>query len=146
MKLLAGASGRSGPRVDRALGLHVQQADVVAAQLAAQASAADDVDRLAVGQQADAPREEQIDRLRLPELKELRVLEEERTLLGEEQREARQVDLLLVGFDLGEVGVDRQIERQVGAHAPLDVEADVAVSAGRCRCRSVLSSLTEPAT
>ena len=63
--------------------------------------------------------------LRLAELKHLGVLEKERPLLGEEQREPRQVHLLLVRFDLREVGVDRHIERQVGPHAPLHVEPDV---------------------
>ena len=69
--------------------------------------------------EADAAGEEQIHRLRLTHLEHLRVLEKERPLLGEEEREAGQVDLLLVGFDLGEVGIDRRIERQVGPHAPL---------------------------
>ena len=46
--------------------------------------------------------------LRLAELEDLRVLEEERPLLREEQREPREVDLLLVGLDLREVGVDRE--------------------------------------
>ena len=78
--------------------------------------------------QANPAREEQIDGPRLSQLEELRVLEEERALLGKEQREPRQVDLLLVGLDLREVGVDRDIERQVGAHAPLDVETHVAGS------------------
>ena len=35
------------------------------------------------------------------------VLEEELALLGKEQAEAREVDLLLVGLDLREVGVVR---------------------------------------
>ncbi len=34
--------------------------------------------------------------------------------------------MLLVSLDLGEIGVDRHVERQVGPHAPLDVEPDVA--------------------
>ena len=57
--------------------------------------------------QADPAREEQVDLLRVAELEGRRVLEEERPLLGEEQVEARQVDLLFVGLDLREVGVDR---------------------------------------
>ena len=70
--------------------------------------------------QPDAAREKQIDLLRLTELKRGGVLEKERTLLGEEQIEARQVDLLLVGFDLGEVGVHREIQRQVRPDPPLE--------------------------
>ena len=37
------------------------------------------------------------------------VLEEELPLLGEEQAEASEVDLLLIGFDLREVGIDREV-------------------------------------
>ena len=87
--------------------------------------------RMSIGsagrRQADAAREEQVDLLRLAELERRRVLEEERPLLGEEQIEARQVDLLFVGLDLREVGVDGHVERQVGTDSPLHVEADVAV-------------------
>jgi hypothetical protein len=39
------------------------------------------------------------------ELEDARVLQEEVALLGEEQREARQVDLALIDLGLGEVGV-----------------------------------------
>ena len=41
------------------------------------------------------------------------VLEEELALLRKEQAEAREVDLLLVGFDLREVGVVGEVGRQV---------------------------------
>ena len=102
-------------------------ADVPAAQLAAQAAAAADVDRQRRRRQADAAREEQIDLLRVAELERRGVLEEERPLLREEQIEARQVDLLFVGFDLREVGVVGGVERQVRTDSPLQVDADVAV-------------------
>ena len=71
-----------------------------------------------------------------PNWNSLGILEEERALLGEKQREPRQVDLLFVGFDLREIGVHRQVERQLRAHAPFDVEADVAVRVGLYRCRA----------
>ena len=45
---------------------------------------------------------------------------------GEEQIEPVEVDLLLVDLDLGEVGVDGQIEGDAGRHAVLEVAADVA--------------------
>ena len=116
---------RPARSTDGVSGLHVEEADVIAAQLPAQASAGQDVDRLTKLRNTDTAREEQVNRLRLAELKGLRVLEEERPLLGEEDREPGQVDLLLVGLDLREVGVDRRVERQVGAHAPLDVQPDI---------------------
>ena len=130
--------------IDGVGGLHVEKADVIAAQLPAQASAGADVDRLTKLRNTDTAREEQINRLRLTELKGVRVLEEERPLLGEEDREPGQVHLLLVGLDLREVGVDRRVERQVGAHAPLEVEPDITgTSTGR---EGVLSSLRDPDT
>jgi hypothetical protein len=39
---------------------------------------------------------------------------EELSLLGEEQREPSQVDLFIVGLDLGEVRVHGEVQRQVG--------------------------------
>ena len=51
------------------------------------------------------------------------VLQKEFALLGKEQREAREVDLLLVRLHLGEVRVDGEIGRQVLRDAVLDVEA-----------------------
>ena len=60
------------------------------------------------------------------ELEDRRVLEEERALLREEQIEPREVHLLLVGFDLREVGVDREVGGEVRTHSPLHVDADAA--------------------
>ena len=57
-----------------------------------------------------------------PKREHVRVLEEELALLGEEQVEARQVDLLLIGFDLREIGAVGRVERQRRRQAVLDVE------------------------
>ena len=103
----------------RSIGLHVEEPDVpAAATLPLSRAATQDVDGRTGRRQADAAREEQIDRLRLAELERGGVLEEERTLFREEQVEPRQVDLLLVGLDLREVGVDRGIERRDSAECP----------------------------
>jgi hypothetical protein len=59
--------------------------------------------------------------------RETGVLEEELALLGKEQVEARQVHLLVVGLDLGEVGVDRRVGDHARPHFPFGVEADVGV-------------------
>ena len=75
--------------------------------------------------QADAAAEEDVDLLRLAELEGRGVLEEERPLLREEQVEPRQVDLFLVDFHLREVGVDGDVEREVGTDSPLEVAADL---------------------
>ncbi len=53
------------------------------------------------------------------------VLEEELALLGEVEAEPGEVDLLLVGLDLREVGVHGQIRHQVLGDAVLDVEPRV---------------------
>ena len=52
---------------------------------------------------------------RLPVVEEAGALGEELALLGEEQAEAREVDDLLVGLDLREVGLVGQIGRQRAA-------------------------------
>ena len=53
------------------------------------------------------------------------VLEEEIALLGKEEAEPRQVDLLLIRFDLREVGVVREVGGEVLRQPVLGVDADV---------------------
>ena len=48
---------------------------------------------------------------------------EEAPLLGEEEREARQVDLLIVRLHLGEVGVRGQVEIEVRGECVFDIQA-----------------------
>ena len=74
----------------------------------------------------DAAAEEQVHLARVADAEQPGVLEEERTLLGEEQREAIQVDLLIVHFDLREVGVHRGVEGEAGGQTVLQVAADLA--------------------
>ena len=61
-----------------------------------------------------------------PEVEDAAAFEEEVALLGEEEAEAREVDLLLVDLDLREVGVVGEVRGQVLGDAVLDVDADVA--------------------
>ena len=67
--------------------------------------------------------------------------EEERALLGKEQRKPRQVGAPRVDFGFGEVGVDRARREHVRADALADVEArlkvafDARVAAPECRRR-----------
>ena len=103
-------------------GLHVEHAERDAGDLAGEPSAGAQR-HLAPAVEADAAAEEQIRRVaaagREPgagaagEREDAEALEKEVALLGEEQVEARQVDLLLVDFDLREVGVDGQVRGQV---------------------------------
>ena len=54
------------------------------------------------------------------------VLQEEFPLLGEEEREPRQVDLLLIRLHLGEVGVHGEVGDEVVRDGVLHVEPDIA--------------------
>ena len=77
-----------------------------------------------------------------PEGEDVVALEEERPLLGKEQREPGQVRAPRIDFGLGEVGVDRDRRQHVGAKALGHVEAglefavDVAPTARERRRRS----------
>ena len=112
---------RSGlvPRAD------VQHAEAVSAHPAGDPSAGLESAPDASHVEADAPAVEQNRRVaaaargHAAEAEQAPVLEEELALLRKEQAEARQVDLLLVGFDLREVGVVGEVGRQVLRHAVL---------------------------
>ncbi len=54
------------------------------------------------------------------------ILQEKFPFLGKEQAEASEVDLLFVGLDLSEVGVDREVDSQAVRDPILDeVQPDV---------------------
>ena len=128
-------------------GLDVHQADGVLARTTGDACAGADRDFLA-GREADAATEEERRRevrrgadaagaaaaaLLRREREDPLALEEELPLLGEEQAEPRQVHLLLVVFDLGEIGVVGEVEREPPGQPVLDVEAGVAAKVVRER-------------
>ena len=113
------------------LGLNVEEAHGEASRLAGEPPAAQQGDRLVVGADADAAAEEELHRFRRSHREGAGVLEEERALLGEEKIEAGQVDLLLVGLDLGEVGVIGEIGRQARRHPELGVGAELGRGVGR---------------
>jgi hypothetical protein len=62
------------------------------------------------------------------ELKYAGVFEEEVPLFGKEQVKPRQVDLLLVGLDLREIGVEREVPRETRCDAVLHVEAGIEIA------------------
>ena len=62
------------------------------------------------------------------ERKNVVALDEERSLLGEEEREPRQVRPARVDFGFGEVGVHRRRREDIRAHALTDVEAGLKVA------------------
>ena len=110
--------------------------------LPARRAAADDRNRRAGIGQADPPAEEQVgldrrrgERAAGAHLELAGVLQEEVALLGKEQAEAGQVHLLLVDFDLREVGVVGDVEVHAAGDAVFQVEADVAQERRRLRSR-----------
>ena len=58
-----------------------------------------------------------------PKLEDAGVFQEELPFLGKKETESSQVDLLIVGFHLGKIGVQRQIQRQLGTDSIFDVKA-----------------------
>ena len=61
------------------------------------------------------------------EIEHAAALEKEVTLLGKEQAESREVDLLLVDLHLREVGVDGEVGGQVRRDAVLHIAANIAI-------------------
>jgi hypothetical protein len=51
---------------------------------------------------------------------------EEAPPLGKEERKAVEVDLLVIRFDLGEVGIDREVEGEVSGKRVAHVDAELA--------------------
>ena len=66
-------------------------------------------------------------RRRLPEGEDALALEKELALLGKEHAESAEVYLLLVGLDLGEVGIYGEIRGHAIGDTVLGVEADIRV-------------------
>ena len=118
-------------------GLHVDRAEGELAGLAGGAAAGDERNHARLIE-ADAAAEEQVRRVAgagaesgagaAGKRERAEAFEEEVALLREEQVEARQVDLLLVDFDLREVGVDGEVGGDVLRDAVLHVAADAAVA------------------
>ena len=118
-KLLAGRH--------RIVGLHVHEANVEAVDFSGEPPAGADWHQVTVIVEPDAPAEEEINLLALANAKEVGVLLKERPLLRKAQVETCQVDLLVVDFDLREIGVVGRVEVQAGRHAKFRVEPEVAV-------------------
>ena len=103
-------------------GAHAQQSDVGGAHLAGDTGSGIHRQANATGPDADPAAEEQLDLLRFPDTEQAGVLKEEGPLLGKEQAEPVQVDLLLVRLDLGEVRVVGEVQRQARGQRVLEVD------------------------
>jgi hypothetical protein len=90
-----------------------------------------------VGSSPDAAGVKQLDGRR----EDIGPLEEEGTLLGEEGLVAREVEHHLIGFDLGKVRIQREIEGEIVGGVPLEIEprADARRRAAPRQVRSLLA-------
>src|SRR5437773_1763947 len=83
--------------------------------------------------EADAARVEQLHPARCPQVELPARFEEELALFGEEEGKSREIDDLLVGFYLREVGADRDVRGQGRSDAELGVDPALAAEiAARC--------------
>jgi hypothetical protein len=136
--------------------LNVQDADRVSALTPAQARSSEYRQCLPVVRQANPAREEKASVLELvrsasPEVsataeiaivterKDALVFKEEIALFRKEEIEARQVYLLLVGLNLGEIGVGGEVPYQPVGHAVLHVHATLGI-AGHRTCRDAAAA------
>ena len=103
---------------------HAEDADAQGARAAGELRPGIERQRLAVVVEPDAAREERDAALRLepPELEDVRVLQEECALLGEEEVEPGQVDLPRVGGGAGEIRVERECRGQRRRDLPESIQ------------------------
>ena len=121
---------RHRPLRARAVGEDLQRAHRDGADPTGDPAATHDRDRLPQGVDADAPSEEEIDRLWRARREDAGVFQEEGAFLRKEQRKAGEIRALLIDFDLREVRVVGQIESQAGRHTVFDLSADIAPALG----------------
>ena len=117
---------------------NLEEADVLTAHLSGELRSEVDLLRCGVSAEPDAPAEERLN-LRTAgavarEVEERRAVEEEVAALGEEEREAREVDLPLIDLGLREVGVDRQVRADSRRRVVEEIEPGVGVLL-RCSLR-----------
>src|SRR5439155_27198036 len=87
------------------------RSDLPRAEAPVDTAACDDRHRRPAGVEPDAARVEQLHSLRRPQVEQPARLEEELALFGEKEGKPREVDDLLVGFHLREVGAGGEVRR-----------------------------------
>src|SRR5204863_10084666 len=132
-------------RADRALaaGHHAEHPDLIGSRPARQPGAAHDGNWRAARAQPDPAAEERDDLVARAagwsrggrDAEDARVLQEQLALLREEQIEAREVDLLLIGLDLREVRPVAEVERHRLGLPVLAVEPAIDVFSARRQSR-----------
>ena len=107
------------------VGLHVEDTQVETIQLSGEAGAAENGNLDPAGIDADAAAEEEFGLAGTSHLEITGILQEEGSLLGEEQIEAGEIDLLFVHFHLGEIGVQGRVQRQSRRQRVFHVHAGI---------------------
>ena len=103
-------------------GLRIEHADAPRSGTSVEPATRHDGDSAAGRVQSDAPRIEHLSPFRRAEVKLPTRLEEELPLFREEEREAREVNDLLVGLHLREVGAGRDVRRERQRDRELRIE------------------------
>ena len=122
---------------------HPERTQAIGPDPSGDAASAWDRDYIAV-LQADSATEEGQDAVVTsshPEIEDPHPFLKELALLREEEAETGEVDLLLIDFDVGEVGVQGQIEVQAGREAVLDVDAGLEGAAAGLRVGRLVARL-----
>src|SRR6184192_648778 len=105
----------------RPAGLRIEDTDPPWPEPPVEPAPRDDRQRRTAGVEADAARVEQLHPSGCAEVEQAARFEEELALFGEEERKAGEVDHLLVGFYLREVGAHREVRGQGRRDAELGV-------------------------
>src|SRR5204862_7920984 len=106
--------------------LRIEEGKFPGPEASVDASPGDDRRRRAARVEADATRIEKLHPARRPQIELATRFQEELALFGEEERKAGEVDDLLVGLYLREVGIDRDVGRQRRRDPELGVDAALA--------------------
>src|SRR5437868_12432581 len=114
-------------------GLRVEDTDPPRPESSVEPAARDDRHQRTTRVQADAARVEQLHPARRPQVEFPARFEEELAFLGEEEGKSCEIDDLLVGFYLREVGADRDVRGQRRRDAELGVDPALAAQiTARC--------------
>src|SRR3989442_8506505 len=113
-------------RVVAAAGSRIEHADPPWPEPPVEPPPGEDRHRRTTRVEADAARVEQLHPARRPQVELPARFEEELALLGKEERKSGEIDDLLVGFYLREVGADRDVRGQRRRDAQLSVDSALA--------------------
>src|SRR5439155_21891187 len=102
---------------------HGEQADLIATNASGESPTSGERNGVAERIEPDPPAVEHRGMVDQPVLENATRLEEEVTLFGEKQRKPGQIDHLVVRFDLREISVSREVEREGWGGSELGIQA-----------------------